>query len=503
MKELKSRDKVTQRMSKDGLIKENQTTGKTERVSGRETEQNFSPGKETVNFRSEVEKSSVAKPRQRRPSSRLQFTDEELHTPELQPYIRKSNKQADKLDKARGAIPKKREITKKRIYDEKSGKVKTKLRFDKADKELSRFRPNPISRPASELRYFAHGKIHEVEGENTGVESGHKAEELAERGVGGAIRWERQHRKMKPYKAAEKAERKAIKANAEFMYHKTLHDNPQLAGKNPVSRMFQKQQLKRRYAKAARKAKNSNTVKKSAEKSAKAAKKAAEEVENAISFTVQHWKGVLIVGGIFLFVVMMISGLQSCSLMFSGGGIGVSTYMAEDEDIFAAEAAYGGMEAELQSYISSYETTHNYDEYHFDIDGIGHDPYVLISIISTLHEGVWTVDEVQGTLQMLFGCQYILTETVETETRYRTETHTGTRPVIDPETGETVFEEFEFEVQIPYPYRICSVTLENVGLGNIPESIMTEEQFAQYTLYMYGLGNRPDLLPEYAENYLT
>ena len=43
-----------------------------------------------------------------------------------------------------------------------------------------------------------------------------------------------------------------------------------------------------------------------------------------------------------------------------------------------------GMEAELQDYLDSYESTHDYDEYHFDLDSIEHDPYVLISILSVL-----------------------------------------------------------------------------------------------------------------------
>ena len=94
--------------------------------------------------------------------------------------------------------------------------------------------------------------------------------------------------------------------------------------------------------------------------------------------------------------------------------------------MLGAEAAYCELEAELQDYLDSYESTHDYDEYHFDLDDIEHDPYVLISMISALHEGAWTVDEVQGTLQSLFDRQYILTEEVVVEVRYRTETDTWT-----------------------------------------------------------------------------
>ena len=80
--------------------------------------------------------------------------------------------------------------------------------------------------------------------------------------------------------------------------------------------------------------------------------------------------------------------------------------------MLGAEAQYCQMEQELQRYLDTYESTHNYDEYHFDLDDIEHDPYVLISILSALHEGEFTLAELPGTLQMLFEKQYILTEEV-------------------------------------------------------------------------------------------
>ena len=122
--------------------------------------------------------------------------------------------------------------------------------------------------------------------------------------------------------------------------------------------------------------------------------------------------------------------MQSCSstmLMLGNAGagaLGASTYPCEDRDMLAAEAAYCALEDDLQHYLDTYESTHDYDEYHFDLDEIEHDPYVLLSLLCALHEGQWTIEEVQGTLQMLFDRQYILTEDVVVETRYRTETDT-------------------------------------------------------------------------------
>ena len=185
---------------------------------------------------------------QRYSASRLQFSEEERAAPELRKHIHCAEKAADKLDAAQAAIPKKRVLRKERVFDEASGTVKTKLRFDTVDKSPPKLKPNPLGRPLREVAVQAHGKIHEVEHENVGVESGHKAEELAEHGAGGAIRWERRHRKLKPYRAAEKAERRAVNANAEYLYQKALHDNPEMLSGNPLNRFFQKQQLKREYS---------------------------------------------------------------------------------------------------------------------------------------------------------------------------------------------------------------------------------------------------------------
>ena len=69
--------------------------------------------------------------------------------------------------------------------------------------------------------------------------------------------------------------------------------------------------------------------------------------------------------------------------------------------MLAAEAQYLALEEELQEYLDSYESTHDYDEYHFDLDEIEHDPYVLISMVTALREGEWTIDEVSGLLQTI------------------------------------------------------------------------------------------------------
>ena len=453
MEPLKPRDKVTQHMTRDGLTLDNQTTGESVNVSSREAEQEYTAQPEGAaekileradelhdrhKARKAAKDAGKTVAQATGPVSRLQFTTEERASPELAPYIKKAEKRADKLEAAKEALPKKRVVTKETVYDEAKGKAKSRLYFDKVEKTPPQLKPNPASRPIQEVGLYLHGKIHEVEHENVGVEGGHKGEELAEQQAGRMIRSGVHRHKLKPYRAAAKAERKSIAVNAEFAYQKSLRDNPELAqaAKNPVSRFWQKQHIKREYAKAARAAgQTAQGTASTAKTTAAAAKKAAEKSRQAASFAARHWKGALIVGGVGLMLLLVMGGLQSCTAMFgsTGTGLAATSYLSEDSDMLGAEAAYAALEADLQHELDNYESLHpGYDEYRFDLDEIKHDPYVLTSILSALHNGVFTLGEVQGDLAMLFEKQYILTQTIETETRYRTETRTTARETPTP-----------------------------------------------------------------------
>lgn len=149
-------------------------------------------------------------------TSRLQFTEEELAAPELERYIEKSNKAADRLDAAKAAIPKQKKLVKERTFDEATGKAKARLRFEEQEKPIPGGKKgNPLSRPAQEAGIFVHNKIHSVEKDNSGVEGAHKSEELAERGAKyGARKLKQGYRshKLKPYREAAKAEKAALTA---------------------------------------------------------------------------------------------------------------------------------------------------------------------------------------------------------------------------------------------------------------------------------------------------
>ena len=496
-KELKAPDKVTQKMTRDGAVAENLTTGETSSISERPQEENYSAPagvaaeKVVQHIGAEIErhaakgaeKKALDATQPKTHSSRLQFSEAERATPELQKAIKKSDKAADCLDAARAAIPKQTKIKKERVFDEAKGKAKTRLSFEKTDKPPNgKLRHNPLSRPAQELNSTVHGKIYEVEKENVGVESGHRVELAGEKAGGMAARTVKRgirSHKLKPYRAAAKAEKAAFKANVDFQYHKSLHDNPQIAG-NPLSRFMQKQQIKRQYAKSARKG-GAKTAQKAAENTRKAAKKTAEETKKAIAFVGRHPAGVCIAVAALLLFIMVSAGLSSCGSMFSGlmNGILGTSYTSEDSDLVATENNYAAKENELQQQIDNIESTHpGYDEYRYDLDSIGHNPHELASYLTALLQ-TYTPQSAQAELNRVFAMQYTLTLTEETEIRYRTETST------DPETGETTSEE------VPYEYHILNVKLTNKPISEIAEELLTPQQLEMYRVYLETSGNKP------------
>ena len=416
---------------------------------------------------------------------RLQFSDADLAEPKLEKPIKRVKKAAAKADKAQAKIPKKTVVKKERGFDPATGKVKTQLRFEEVDKKKppSKLTHAVQDAPANFVLSQVHREVRQSEDDNVGVEAAHKVEQAVESG-GRLVQSAHRAHQLKPYRAAIRAERKLERANLDALQKKAEIDSPT---SNPVSKWQQKQAIKKQYA-AAKHNQAAQTTAKAAENTAKAAKKAAEKAEKAGKYVWEHRRGFAIAAAILLMLAFLLNGLSSCSVMMDGVGSGIaaSTYPSQDADMLGAEAQYCEMEAELQRYLDTYKSTHDYDEYHFDLDTIEHDPYVLISMITALHQGEWTLDEVQGTLQMLFDRQYILTEDVVVETRYRTETDTWTDA-----DGNTHTDTY----QVPYDYYICTVTLENFNLSHVPVYIMSEEQLGMYATYMATLGNRPDLFP--------
>ena len=539
MKQYKARDKITQKMSRDGAIEVNAATGKQKRISKRAREAALlktpeqqaaqdaqaaqpipgnpapdispnapplphAPGTEAAQDTGTAERvlehidgahtrraskkaarKAQAEAESRAHTSRLQFTEEERATPELEKYIKKSDKAADRLDGARGKIPKEKKLVGERTFDEATGKGKTRLRFEEREKPMNggKAHKNPLSRPAQEAGIFVHNKVHSVEKDNSGVEGAHKSEETAEKAAKyGARKVKEGYRshKLKPYRAAAKAEKAAQKANANYLYQKALHDNPQIAASNPFSRYMQKQRIKKQYAKSV-KALGAKSVKNAAENTRKAAKKTAEGTKKAIAFVGRHPAGVCIAIGALLLFIMISSALSSCGAMFSGmiNGIVGTSYTSEDADLVAVENNYAALETDLQRRIDNIERDNpGYDEYRYDLDSIGHNPHELASYLTALLQ-TYTPATAQAEIQRIFELQYTLTLTEEVEIRYRTETST------DPDTGETT------TAEVPYEYFILNIKLENKPISELAPGLLTPEQLEMFRVYLETSGNKP------------
>ena len=374
-------------------------------------------------------------------------------------------------------------------------------KLDAARKKLAKQKPlkpkGPVRRVAGVagrgVHGFVHGKIYEVEHENVGTEGAHRTELAGETVLRHGTRFVKKQIREHPARAVRRAESRHTKATADYYYRKTVEEHPEMQKGGALSRYLQKQKIKRQYAKQVREAAKQGG--KTAEKAVSSAGKLTEKV---VAYAKEHPVGLLAAALCLILLLSLQSCLSSMTTVGNGlvGAVAASTYPSEDADMLGAEAAYCAMEDELQDYLDSYQRTHDYDEYHFDLDDIEHDPYVLISILTALREGAWTLEEVQGTLQMLFDRQYILTEDVVVEQRYYLETDTWT-----DEDGNTHSDTY----RVYYDYYICYVTLENFNLSHLPIYIMGEDQLSRYALYMATLGNRPDLFPSspYVEKYTS
>ena len=408
--------------------------------------------------------------------SRLKFTDKERADPVMGKAVRKAEKAAAKADKAQAKIPTKKVVKPELIADNSNGKIKVRLHFEETEKKPPS-RLKVADAPAAALRKQLHRQMEESKDDNVGVEAADSIERKAEH-AGFILREAHHASQLQPYRAADRAERKLEKANLQALYKREQAVHPT---SNPISKWRQKQNIKRQYAaaKAGRAASVGST--------AKAAGQAAKEMKKAGTFVIRHRKGAVIFLGLGLLLAFLLNVVSSCSMMVEGIGAGIASgsYAASDDAIQGAEDAYCAMEQALQRKLDRFELDHDYDEYHYDLDDIGHDPYVLTAIVSSLHPGEWTLLEVMDILDMLFEKQYILTVDVETETRYR-----------DPETLEDVSPWAENAES--YDYSICTVTLENFDLSHVPVYVMDEDSLSRYALYMATLGNRPDLFPDSA-----
>ena len=399
---------------------------------------------------------------------------------------KKAEKAGRKTEAARKKLPKKKEYSLERVFDEKTGRAKYVLTAVAKEKPFKE--DNPVKRMAgrtgSEFAGFAHGKVAEVEKENSGVEGAHKMEQKAE----DTYRFVKRHYKNREQRQrgkVAKLEKKQFQKEVNFRYQKFLEENPEMQEKTlkkQLQKRLQKQRIKREYAKARRAGQAAKNTKEAAVKSANFTTAVAKKLQEIAA---KHTSLFVAVGASALLLIMIMTSVSSCGAMFSDGMSATlaGSYMSVPAEIDAADLALSELEMELQKEIDSIETDYpDYDEYRYNLDPIGHDPFALISYLSAVHTE-FTAAEVQGEIESLFDEMYELTLNPTTETRTRTVTKTGTRTVTDPVTGEETEEEYEYEEEEEYTVTILEVTLTAKDLNLIAAGHMNSEQKEIYALY--------------------
>lgn len=444
----------------------------------------------------------------RRPGqpSRLQFTSDERppgsdSSPPPDKKLSKLQGRAEKLDnrleRARDNLPSKVKRKRALVYDEQKQKAKRKIQFEKEVLPPHGERKAPLPARAGKAAGGAlttaashqfHKKIYEVENENVGTQTAHRAELAAEGVIRGGRKVTRSafnFARNRPYRTVEKLEKQAIKANVKVSYRKALAENPQLRS-NVLSRFMQKRKIKQQYAKAYRDAK----------KAGEAVKKTGTVAGNAVKAVAGFIKRHPMIAGVvilILFVFFLFGTLfTSCSNMGLGGFSSIigSSYVAEDADIDNAELSYTEWETDLQMRVNSAEADFpGYDEYRYSVDDIGHDPYELMAYLTAVYQD-FTYSQIQAVLQEIFNEQYSLTFTPEVEIRTRTVTRT------DPDTGE------DYEDEEEYEWHILNINLTARSFSDVIAPRMDAEQREMFGVYMETKGNRQYLFNVFDFNWL-
>ena len=399
---------------------------------------------------------------------------------------KKAEKAGRKTEAARKKLPKKKEYSLERVFDEKTGRAKYVLTAVAKEKPFKE--DNPVKRMAgrtgSEFAGFAHGKVAEVEKENSGVEGAHKTEQKAE----DAYRFVKRHYKSREQRQrgkVAKLEKKQFQKEVNFRYQKFLEENPEMQEKTlkkQLQKRLQKQRIRREYAKARRAGQAAKNTKEAAVKSANFTTAVAKKLQEIAA---KRTSLLVAVGASALLLIMIMTSVSSCGAMFSDGMSATlaGSYMSVPAEIDAADLAFSELEMELQKEVDSIETDYpDYDEYRYNLDPIGHDPFALISYLSAVHTE-FTAADVQSEIEGLFDEMYELTLNPTTETRTRTVTKTGTRTVTDPVTGEETEEEYEYEEEEEYTVTILEATLTAKDLSLIVAGRMDSEQKEIFSLY--------------------
>ncbi|MBQ3265328.1 MAG: peptidoglycan DD-metalloendopeptidase family protein [Ruminococcus sp.] len=398
-------------------------------------------------------------------TSKLNFADDDLsHQDAVNRKLERAQARAERFEKrthkAERKLPSRRRLRVDVSADPATGKSKQRLRFEKEIKDQSAALNGPAAlKPVKVAAGMAGGMIHNQiyrnEQENVGIQAAHRAELAGEAG----LRYANRARKLAPYNKVKRLQGKTINAQAKAAYQKALADNPALKKKG-LAKLAYKKRLKRKYAKAARDAyKKGKRAKDTAVTTGKIAKKVVQAIKN-------HPIACLVIGLLLFLIIFIASAFSSCASIGAGTGgiVSAASYQADDYTISQAELTYTEWETDLQMEIDDIENTHpGYDEYHYQIDAIEHDPYVLMGYLTAVY-GEFDSATAETAMRGLFNSQYHLSVTEEVQRKTRTESRT------DPTTHRQSATEVEYE------YKILNVKLTTTPLERVVVSRMNAEQ---------------------------
>lgn len=409
---------------------------------------------------------------------------------------KKSEKYGKQLDRVQSKLPTKKVKKKTRVFND--DKPKNKLTFEEealpvnqTKWNLPQHRSLPRKAVGSATSFTiskAHVKVYQVEHENVGTQTAHRAELLGESAYRGAKRSAisayRFH-KNRPFRKAAKLQTKKIKTEMKLEYKKILqesgarsHLNNGGGKRKPLSRFYQKRAIKRKYAARFKGAKASG-------KAAKASVGFTQRLANIATKIIRRNPIFMLKAGLLILIVFIIVSMVSmCSLMFSSNTafIGLASYTAESSEITGASSAYAQWETDLEWYLYNIELNYpGFDEYRVVIHGeIGHDPFEIIAFLTAMFEDFRLVD-VESILREVFYLHYNVEIVQEVETRQRIEIRTG----ID-EDGNF----YTHAVTVEYDWSILNVTVTVTPFRDVIQTFLSEDQKLHFEILMESLGAR-------------
>ena len=354
-KKFRGRDKIVQKMTKDGLVDENLRTGEQKSATAEEKPKQEDSAEETAE--KETDKKPIVEEERcmdaedgeeespRHHSTAKQSADYyKAHQEDGKPKDAPAESDAEPQPAKKGRLS---------FEDEKGGIVRG---IGMGVKKVAK-------KGADTATGFAHQKVHQVEKDNSGVEAAHKSEEAAERlhhFVKGrkkpkdkSARAEKrggEDQKSSRLKFTEGEGGTAENAAEPSLKKKQPQPPPTAAGgesKTVGAKFYQKKQYKDAYTAAKRGQKAGTAASKQA---AAATNTITEKAKAAVQeIVVQHktlWVGI---GVGILLVMVMLGAFSSCGAAIQGTGstfVG-TTYPSKDADMKGAEEDYLELEKEL------------------------------------------------------------------------------------------------------------------------------------------------------------